>query len=787
MNRTAELSVSCLDNPFPSDTEDSVRSVRSALAIGAGAQLVVLAALSISVGLGAAGWIAGAACAAVTDVLLVSGLHRHEMAGPGPADLVTRVRAALAGGVAALLVDGAPAPAAVVTLAALALVLDGIDGWLARRTGTASALGARFDMEVDAFLILILSLRVAQTMAPWAILIGLARYAYVAAWPIAPWLRAPVPPRYWRKVVAAVQGIVLTVAIAHVLPSAVVQVAIVGAMLLLAESFGRDVVWQSRHERRPAPPSRRRTVARWASTALGAGLVWFALLIPGQFGQLHPSTFLRIPVEALVLAGLAMVLPTRARQVMAVAVGTVLGLVLLLRVLDMGFNDTIDRPFNPVSDWSSFGPAVGVVRDSLGAGWADVLVGLAVLLLVAVPVAAGAAMLRLTTLAARHRRATSRAVAGFAVAWTVAAAVGAPLAAGTAARTVYAEARAVDSAIVDERKFSDELSAPDPVRQLGGDRLLAGLRGKDVLLVFVESYGRVAVQDSWFSPKVDAVLRAGTTQLAAAGFHARSAFLTSPTFGGISWLAHSTLQSGLWVDSTQRYGQLTSSKRYTLSDAFRRAGWRTVSDVPSDTAYWPEGHDFYHYATQYNALNVGYQGPRFSYARVPDQFTLATFRQRELQPGPRRPVMAEIDLVSSHPPWAPLPRMMPWNALGTGTASARQFAGGPAPDTVWQSGHGVQDYYGRSIRYSMSALIAYLRTFGDPNLVMVVLGDHQPAKVVSGDKAGHDVPISVISADPAVLDRMSGWGWQPGLLPTPNAPVWRMDAFRNRFLLSFSG
>ena len=73
----------------------------------------------------------------------------------------------------------------------------------------------------------------------------------------------------------------------------------------------------------------------------------------------------------------------------------------------------------------------------------------------------------------------------------------------------------------------------------------------------------------------------------------------------------------------------------------------------------------------------------------------------------------------------------------------------------------------------------------DNNLVLVVLGDHQPATIVSGHDATHDVPISIIAHDPAVLDAISSWGWQAGLLPDPQAPVWPMDAFRNRFLTAF--
>src|SRR5262249_53968504 len=152
----------------------------------------------------------------------------------------------------------------------------------------------------------------------------------------------------------------------------------------------------------------------------------------------------------------------------------------------------------------------------------------------------------------------------------------------------------------------------DRFRNVPRGRLLTGLKGKDVILAFVESYGDVAVQGTSFSPKVDTVLDRGTRQLRAAGFAARSAFLTSSTFGGISWLAHSTLQSGLWVNSQRRYDQLVESQRMTLSVAFERAGWQTVGDVPSNNRTWPQGTSFYHYDRLYDRRNVGYHGPRYA-------------------------------------------------------------------------------------------------------------------------------------------------------------------------------
>jgi hypothetical protein len=105
-------------------------------------------------------------------------------------------------------------------------------------------------MEVDAFLILVLSVYLAGVLGPWVLAIGAMRYAFVAAGRVLPWLRAALPPRFSRKVVAAVQGIALVGACAGVLPQAVNATAVALALSLLCWSFGRDIGWLAHRERR---------------------------------------------------------------------------------------------------------------------------------------------------------------------------------------------------------------------------------------------------------------------------------------------------------------------------------------------------------------------------------------------------------------------------------------------------------------------------------------------------------------------------------------------------------
>ncbi|MFC4087972.1 CDP-alcohol phosphatidyltransferase family protein [Micromonospora sp. GCM10011541] len=225
-------------------------TVRNGPLLGLIAQFVLLAGLAGTVGLGAPGWLAGLAYGAALCGLLRRGLRAAGRDALGPADRVTLTRAVLVGGVLALTVDGWGRPASVavlVPLTAVALALDAVDGRVARRTGTASDLGARFDMEVDAFLILVLSVHLTPAVGGWVLAAGGMRYAFVAAGWLLPWMRGTLPPRYWRKVVAAAQGVVLAVAAAAALPPPATTVLVAGALAILVESFGHDVAWLWRH------------------------------------------------------------------------------------------------------------------------------------------------------------------------------------------------------------------------------------------------------------------------------------------------------------------------------------------------------------------------------------------------------------------------------------------------------------------------------------------------------------------------------------------------------------
>jgi phosphatidylglycerophosphate synthase len=751
------------------------------------AQVVLLSILAGTVGLGAAGWTVGIACAVTMAAALAHGLARNSDERLAPASWITLARATLAVGVAALAADSFAHDipvALVVTLAAIALCLDPVDGYLARRTGTETELGARFDGEVDAFLILALSVYVAPACGAWVLAIGAARYLFLAGEWLLPWMRAPLPPRRWRKLVAATQGVVLTVAAAGVLPLALTQALLLAALALLTASMV-ECVWWLRRQRDVAPHAQLRAGIAVAVTVLALLLVWAALAVPNQPENLNVGGFARLPIELIVVVAATVLLPAAPRRLLAVVAGVILSLLMLVKLLDIGFFTAFDRPFRPLDDTSYLGIGIETLGEAVGTSTANLIVAAAALLILSVLAIPVLALLRVTRVAAGHRAWALRAAAVLGVMWVALRVVGVPVASSESAALAVDEVQGVRTALASRAAFTRQI-AHDPLSATPGNRLLTGLRGKDVLVVFVESYGRVAVQDSSFSPRVDALLERGAAQLRAAGFSSRSAFLTSPTFGGLSWLAHSTLQSGVTVNGEWRYDQVVKKGRITLTRAFKRAGWRAVGAMPGNRRAWPEGSSFYRYDAVYDRRNLGYRGPAFGLPPMPDQYTLLALQRRELAKRHRPPLFAEVDLISSHAPWTRIPQLIAWDDVGDGSIFDRLPAEESTQAALFGDAERARAAYAHSIEYSLRTIFSFARRYGDDDLVLVVLGDHQPATLVTGhDDPSHDVPISVIAHDPKVMRRIAGWRWQDGMLPSPRAPVWPMAAFRDRFLTAF--
>ncbi|MEU0722716.1 CDP-alcohol phosphatidyltransferase [Streptomyces sp. NPDC006140] len=540
--------------------------------------------------------------------------------------------------------------------------------------------------------------------------------------------------------------------------------------------------WRTRHPRAAR-------ALHLTTTALAAVLVLGALLLPNTLPALEPVSFARIPAEAVIGAVVVLGLPHRPRLVAAVLYGLGLTALTAVNLLDMGFNEYLGRGFNAALDWDLLPDAQAYVGDTLGGGVATAAAVGAVVLVLLVAAVMVAAAIRLAGVLARHRaRATKGALIAGTV-WITCSALGltlfgGPIASERGAGALRVHAQRTVESLRDEAAFVRQAKA-DTFGNTPPEQLLPDLRGKDVIFTFIESYGRSAVEDPAIAPGVDRTLDASTEALAKAGFHARSGWLTSATFGGSSWLGHSTTMSGLWIDNQRRYRTVTAGDHLTLTKAFKKTGaWDTVGVMPGVQKGWPE-EKWYGLDKLYDSRDLGYRGPKFSWSTMPDQYALEAF-QRQVHGKKRdKPLMSFVILTSSHQPWAPIPKMVGWDELGDGRVFGPiQKAGNKAADIITDTAKSQQEY-GRSIQYSVTSLTQWLQRYGTDDTVLVFLGDHQPMARVSGIRASRDVPVSLVAKDPKVLEKISDWNWTEGLKPDRDAPVWKMDSFRDRFLKAY--
>jgi hypothetical protein len=297
----------------------------------------------------------------------------------------------------------------------------------------------------------------------------------------------------------------------------------------------------------------------------------------------------------------------------------------------------------------------------------------------------------------------------------------------------------------------------------------------DVLLLFAESYGAV----SFDLPPVAAALATPRARLAQAladsGRGVVSARVRSPTFGGGSWLAHASLLSGLPMTEPGHHDLLLASQRPTLVSHFARHGYRTVGWLPGIKRAWPEGA-FYGYTRLADDAHIGYAGPDFGYWRIPDQAAMALLHEQELArfdvpgsllpPSPRSPRFMVFPTISTHAPFQPLaPFVDDWARLNSPSAYTADQAAAAlgAPLAMKQP----LAHYISGLRYQFDWLTSYLQHQAPRPLVVVLVGDHQPPALVAGPGASWDVPVHVISDDPALLRRLQATGFAEGLqLPT---------------------
>ena len=311
---------------------------------------------------------------------------------------------------------------------------------------------------------------------------------------------------------------------------------------------------------------------------------------------------------------------------------------------------------------------------------------------------------------------------------------------------------------------------------------LAHVQGADVFILFIESYGAA----SWERPEFEAALAPARAQLATAiretGRNVATAYVESTTFGGESWLAHISLLSGTEVRDPDVNMRLMSERRDTMVTAFARRGYTTTAIMPGLLAAWPDGA-FYGFDRIYGAADLKYGGPPFGWWDVTDQFVIARMDELVIAPQPRKPAFVFLPTISTHAPFTPVPPYQPdWSRILTSSPYDNEplvAAWDTTPD--WDN---LGPGYARAMAYVHDTLGGYLRLRADRDFVMVILGDHQPPALVSGEGASWAVPVHVVTGRADVLARLRQRGFRDGLVPAPPS-VARMDTLMRILLDAF--
>ncbi|MDW3224715.1 MAG: sulfatase-like hydrolase/transferase [Paracoccaceae bacterium] len=517
-----------------------------------------------------------------------------------------------------------------------------------------------------------------------------------------------------------------------------------------------------------------------------SAVLFLALVLPNHPGTMNLSALNRFPLELPVLI-LGMIAIGQRRWIVG-AVAAFLVAATFLKLADFGMFAAFNRTFNPVLDAFLIEAGLNLLSDSIGrplaylaiAGFAIGMLGIFYALLRSLYAWASLQV----PLYARGVALVGVMVFGV---WAVADAghhLGywkfdrSPPGTAWTSRLSFKRIVEVRATAADLVQFSNEAEL-DAFAGVTG--VLDQLDGKDVILIYVESYGRASFDNDLYAPVHLATLAQGQDALRDAGFAMKSGWLTSPTAGGQSWLAHGTLASGLWTSDNGRYNAMLASGHKWLFHFAQEAGYRTAAIMPAITLNWPESSKM-GFELIFPAADIPYKGDPFNWVTMPDQFTLAAYSS--LLPADPRPDFIQIALISSHAPWVPIPQMVPWDDIGDGTIFNEMAKKGPTPRDLWKNRDDVRIAYRDAVDYALQATLSHVARLGNEAPLVLVIGDHQAAGFVAGSD-NHDVPIHMIGP-PHLVQRIGAWGWTDGLIPSPDGPVRRMDMFRNDFISAFS-
>ncbi len=516
---------------------------------------------------------------------------------------------------------------------------------------------------------------------------------------------------------------------------------------------------------------------------VGAGLAIDGLLLVPLVTRFQSLPLTWFAVEAVLVPLAFAALPKqRASTVLALVVAAGVVVVTLLGLGQATTQLLLLRPLNIYLDWRLLGFGHDLLVTNLG--WAGAL-GLEVAIVI-VSVAVWLSIAALLVGARGTLRTRGQRLAGWLGVLVASVALLSPSVLAywpsgfaPSARLVREQVERALASHAEMQRFGARLVANDT-----RPRPLPRLANTDVIIAFIESYGVSAHRDPRYAPIIEPGLGALRAAVAEQDLTMVTGQLVSPVQGGQSWLAHGTAISGLWLDNQIRYDLMLDQNAPTLIDDFRRTGHRSVGVFPAITRAWPDGERL-GYDAVHSAPGIGYRGPRLNWVTMPDQFTWAWF-QRNVRPAGNEPVFAEIALISSHAPWTPvLPVIDDWGRIGGGAVFERWRDAGPTPVQLWRDPQRVRQHFARSLDYALTVAAGYTSRYVDDSTLLILLGDHQPAPLITGEGASRAVPVHVISGDEALVQPFREHGFRDGsAIPTGPAAS-RLAVLRDWLIAAF--
>lgn len=492
------------------------------------------------------------------------------------------------------------------------------------------------------------------------------------------------------------------------------------------------------------------------------------LLVPLwiRFGGIRPHW---LALEAVIAIALFLMLPRRRWvwiPASLVAIATLTTSALLLA--DSALRMSLGRPLNLYLDAQLLSSVQNLLVGTFGKvlGTAVMILGPLAMLLLSVGLAAALVRLGNPRPGARPRLAAAgllvMAVAAIPLRWLHPSGVVLALPAALLA----SEQSTMLTRMLEEReRFDGEMqTVRDDPELLPLDRLA----GRDVVLAFIESYGMTALDDPRYRPIVTPALERLEAVAASRDLHVVTAQVEAPSQGGMSWLGHGTTLSGLWVNNQLRYDLFLAADQPTLISDFESAGYTSIALMPQITMPWPEGIAF-GYDRIWTRPEIDYRGPPLNWVEIPDQFTWSWLQREALSDSLDAPVFAEVGFISSHAPWTPILELEPWDAVGDGSIFERWRNTGESPENLWRDTERVREAFAHSIHYALSAMVGWVDTYLDDGVVLIVLGDHQPAPLITGDDAPRSVPVHIITSNPDDAAAFMELGFVAGVTPPPPA------------------